>query len=582
VYFRIEAKKMQISKINISNFRGISEAEILINGHTVFIGDNNAGKSTVLEALDLVLGPDRLSRTPVIDEHDFYNGRYLQDGTAIEIKIEVVITELTAEQTRKFKNHLEFWDTKELKLIDEPPLEITDLPHVLPALRIGFTGKYDEDEDDFMGETFYCNPEREDAAFSVFSKRDKRECGFLYLRALRTGSRALSLERGSLLDIILKIRELRPKMWEDILVKLRTTTVAADPSVGVQEVLEGVQKALKEFVPADWGSQPHLKVTDLTRESLRKSLQVFMSTGSEDYFAPFHHQGTGTVNTMVLALLSMIAELKDTVIFAMEEPEIAIPPYTQKRIVNIIRQKANQAIFTSHSPFVLEEFAPEQICLIHRDKGKVFSKAVSLPAHIKPKTYRAEFRLRFSEALLAKRILIAEGSTEATAYSALAKRAEELKPSKYSSLEALGIAVFNAGSQTQISTYGAYFKSLKKQVFAVFDEQSKEDFELIESNTDYQFEIPYKGFEKLLQSEVADTAKKRFLLGIVEAGEWPRHLVEPKDSSDEEEIDAALMSYLKWGKGAAAAADLIGECGINELPASLRKTIFKIKEIIEI
>ena len=39
----------------------------------------------------------------------------------------------------------------------------------------------------------------------LFRKKDKRNCGFLYLRTLRTGSRALSLERGSLLDIILQM-----------------------------------------------------------------------------------------------------------------------------------------------------------------------------------------------------------------------------------------------------------------------------------------------------------------------------------------------------------------------------------------
>ena len=39
------------------------------------------------------------------------------------------------------------------------------------------------------------------------SRASKREFGFIYLRALRTGARALSLERGSLLDIILRLKE---------------------------------------------------------------------------------------------------------------------------------------------------------------------------------------------------------------------------------------------------------------------------------------------------------------------------------------------------------------------------------------
>jgi putative ATP-dependent endonuclease of the OLD family len=133
------------------------------------------------------------------------------------------------------------------------------------------------------------------------------------------------------------------------------------------------------------------------------------------------------------------------VIFAMEEPEIAIPPSTQKRIVDGVRNKSSQAIFTSHSPYVLEEFRPDQILVLRRDaQGRLTAAPLTFPPHIKPKAYSSEFRLRFAEALLARRVLIAEGETETAAYPAAARRLAELDPQNYASLEALGIAVFNA------------------------------------------------------------------------------------------------------------------------------------------
>src|SRR5438128_213022 len=73
---------VKISQLSIENFRGVRAAHLLLPDHAVLIGDNNTGKSTVLEALDLVLGPDRLSRLSPIDEHDFHLGRYLQADTA--------------------------------------------------------------------------------------------------------------------------------------------------------------------------------------------------------------------------------------------------------------------------------------------------------------------------------------------------------------------------------------------------------------------------------------------------------------------------------------------------------------------
>lgn len=76
---------MYVAQVSITNFRGISSAQVDLTGTTALLGDNNSGKSTIFEALELALGPDRLYRKPVIDEHDFYGGRYLDtDGTSIE------------------------------------------------------------------------------------------------------------------------------------------------------------------------------------------------------------------------------------------------------------------------------------------------------------------------------------------------------------------------------------------------------------------------------------------------------------------------------------------------------------------
>lgn len=70
---------MRVSRLQIENFRGIKKAELHFSGHTLLIGGNNVGKSTICEALDLVLGPDRLNRTPPVEEFDFRNAGYLKE-----------------------------------------------------------------------------------------------------------------------------------------------------------------------------------------------------------------------------------------------------------------------------------------------------------------------------------------------------------------------------------------------------------------------------------------------------------------------------------------------------------------------
>ena len=46
---------MNICKIDILNFRGIKNASILVSENAVFVSDNNSRKSTLFEAIDLVM-----------------------------------------------------------------------------------------------------------------------------------------------------------------------------------------------------------------------------------------------------------------------------------------------------------------------------------------------------------------------------------------------------------------------------------------------------------------------------------------------------------------------------------------------
>jgi putative ATP-dependent endonuclease of OLD family len=71
---------MQIRRLILSNFRGVKSGQIKFDGHTILIGGNSLGKSTVCEALDLLLGLDRLSRSNAINEHDFFRRTYIDEG----------------------------------------------------------------------------------------------------------------------------------------------------------------------------------------------------------------------------------------------------------------------------------------------------------------------------------------------------------------------------------------------------------------------------------------------------------------------------------------------------------------------
>ena len=86
---------MHLAKLSIRDFRGIRHADLALNQHNVFIGANNSGKTTIVEALALLFGRDRMVRS--LTEHDFFGGnpgaaQRIRRGPAIFVGILAFVT----------------------------------------------------------------------------------------------------------------------------------------------------------------------------------------------------------------------------------------------------------------------------------------------------------------------------------------------------------------------------------------------------------------------------------------------------------------------------------------------------------
>jgi putative ATP-dependent endonuclease of OLD family len=403
---------VKVVQLKIENFRGIESADLRFDGHALLVGSNNVGKSTICEALDLVLGPDRLNKFPPVEEFDFYNGRYLQpkakpddDPVTIPIRVEVTLIELSPEVQKRCNGHVEFWHMTEKRLLTTGEAAAAMPGISVPCLRLETVAQYDTEEDEFTAETVYTHsPNNTDGGRDSVRREIKRLFGFLYLRALRTGSRALSLERGSLLDVLLRLQNVRTGLWEGAITRLRALDIEKD-AAELQPVLTSIEERLSSYVASSKpGRKTKLYVSQLTREHLRKTMAFFLAMREDQEEVPFQQAGTGTLNTLVLALLSFIAELKpDSVIFAMEEPEIAVQPHTQRRIADYLLLHTKQAFVTSHSPYVIERFTPESTFLLTRGTGGTLqSMCVADATGLKENDYKRYARRGLSECMLGK------------------------------------------------------------------------------------------------------------------------------------------------------------------------------------
>jgi putative ATP-dependent endonuclease of OLD family len=587
--------------LTFQGFRGVQRGTVLLDGHSLLAGPNSIGKSTVCEALDLILGPERMFRRPIVDEYDFYAADYRPvDGVAPEIRLEAVLTGLTEEAQRRFGPHLRRWSPETNDFADATADAITQTDTGQWCLPVVFLGRFNPDEDDFEGGTFFAHPhmalnewDQDDPALGAglkpFTREDKRHCGFLYLRPNRTGSRALTFQRGSLLDTIVDLESTSGEpLWQQVLDDLAGMLITREDSE-FGRIQAQLRARVTKFVSlADGAQAADIRASELTREHAREVLRLFIATSPGGHAVPFNRLSTGTLNQLVFALLTYIADLKGdkAVIFAIEEPEIALPPHGQRRLVDFAMKHMGQVIVTSHSPYVIEKFDPARIIVLNRDgAGDLTSSHVALPPDFSIKRYLVH-RRQFAEAVLARAVLMVEGPTEAVVFPAIADVLDnDPTVTDYLHIDLAGITVFPTENDVSVPVFAPIFKSLGKPVYGIHDTPTKGELKPeIEAKTcdfDKYVVIPYTGIEKLLAAEIPEPVLRRFLEAMRDRADYPAGRGKIADGDNEERIRSLTFDVLKANKGANGgwAVHLIAQCHSRaELPATLADFLLEIDQ----
>ena len=523
----------------------------------------------------MVLGADRLNRFPPVDEYDFYNGQYLDENDEpIPITIDLVLSDLSDELRDKIAPHVEFWNAAERRTLDRDELAAADNAQICVQLRA--QAIYNAEEDEFEAHTYFLHsPDSIDGELKKVGRGIKRLFGFLYLRTIRTGNRALSLERGSLLDVILRTTNTRAGLWESTLQRLAELNPPIDEGAAdLRDILQDIEQRLGEYIPMQGGARKtQLHVSSLTREHLRKTLAFFLKTGEGQSSVPFQRSGTGTLNTLVLALLSYIADIKDGgFIFAMEEPEIALPPHTQRRVANYLLTKSAQCFVTSHSPYVIEMFKPEQIQIIkNAGEGEIEATRVSLESGLKAKTYKQNLRRSYAEAMLSKGVIVGEGITEQFVISHIAQRME-LEDMSLQPLDLAGVTVMAADGDTDLLPLGKFLAFLDIPAFAFYDHNPRfTELQLQEIDQQYELveRIGYDSMESLLVDRISLDTQWTFLsLCLLNNDELnaENKFGIPQDRPTDQRVKHLTKGYLKRTKGEGGAVLLLECCTMAQVP----------------
>lgn len=411
---------MQIASLKIENFRGVKAGFVRFGGHPVLVGDNNTGKTTLIEALTLVLGRDRLLRE--LTEHDFFGSNPQPQD---RIKVVVTITDFPGDDPEQSSQW--FRDERAVvKWLDEVRGEVhpaRNTPTWKLCCQIGVQARFDQDS--LAVETvryFYdhddpVDPFADEAPTSVPVKLIQ-ELSFYLVRASRTWDKVFS--------------------WGNELFKRTMFAAAAQPAAALLAERDRLRKP-DQPIDADPGIQPliqnlnnelalsfpnapevQLRLTSTDSRSVMEAVSAHFA-GADGISIPAARQGSGLVSMQGLLLLLELgrarAENGGEFLMALEEPEVHLPPSAQQRLVQRVQALSTQTFVTTHSPLVASMADPTSVLILKKHDGVLSAEPfleapLTAAAHNWQRKFFQHSRIDVLSALMQPALLVPEGRAD--------------------------------------------------------------------------------------------------------------------------------------------------------------------------
>jgi len=407
---------MKLRRLQIENFRGLRSLQLEFGDTTVLIGENNTGKTAVLDALKFALREVRSRKGCAFDVYDFH----LPNASAEPSAAPPIRLRLTFKEDQPG----EWGDERTGRLSRAKILQVDAEGFSVVILEV--TGQFDSVANDFTQDWNFLNLEGQplsnltDSVLGQF----QNEVSYYYLAALRDATRQFDA-KGTFWRPFLKESELTPEKRakiQRVLTKINKFIVASHNSfTQVTSYLEDVHKIIPLAATDDVVSID--AVPDRLFDLLAKA-QVSLSTGTGAK-VPVGRHGEGTQSLSVLMLFSAFLQTwpHGAPIIALEEPEAHLHPSAVRALWNLIEEIPGQKIISTHSGDLLAEVPPGAVARLHRKNGIVGSRHLAQAGLEERQVRQFNFHIRHArgELLFARCWILGEGETEVTLIPELAR-----------------------------------------------------------------------------------------------------------------------------------------------------------------
>lgn len=409
---------MRLTHARIQNFRGLRDLSLDLDEVTVLLGENNSGKTAVMEALRLCLTEVRSRRGTAFHAYDFH----LMDAAADPSSAEPIRITLT------FAEHESgAWSAKVLRELTGVGVLQLD-PDGRGQVTVRVTARYEPGPKepaqtweflDLAGEPL---PRAEPRALSVLQEL----VSYFYLSALRDASKQFDA-RGRFWRPFLKSSTLDATEKDALEAALKDVNDRIVRSHAGFDAARDKLAALQDIVPLSGGDVVAIdaipgRIFDMLSRTV---VSLGASTGA---WVPVDRHGEGTQSLAVLMLFGAFLDISgmESAIVALEEPEAHLHPTAIRSLWKLIEKLPGQKIISTHSGDLVSEVPVSQVRRFSRGPNGTVAHQMAAGS-LTPdqlRQFNIHVRAHRGELLFARCWLLVEGDTESILLPELARIAE--------------------------------------------------------------------------------------------------------------------------------------------------------------
>jgi len=449
---------MKLSTISIKNYRSLHNPDTInLNELSVILGENNAGKSNLLNSIKLVLTNGNI--TPF----DFFN-------TSEAVIFEFSLSELNSEEKGIFADYL-VDDKLTLKisfnLTDEECEKAVEIKSKVPkeeflravieersdrtlATQVKNDSRLNEyiidptkflkaDAVEVVKKYIRNNPQIEsEEKYIIFNEAKKLYSfipRFLFIPAVKEVDKELSGGKdslfseilGSIFEILCSDDDCKPELKKDrekrdsikkLCEQINNQFNNPQNRLGfIKKLEEDISKSLSEHICK---TGVHLDFSTPSFQEILSLPHISLDDGTQ---TDVNKKGQGLQRSLLLTLLRIFIDYRrennsgKQFFVGIEEPEIYLHPHSQRKMFDILSElsKTNQVFITTHSAVLINKMSnPENIIKLNKTGKETTSKQIKKEWLNDDDLFKIKQNLTVgnSEMFFSKKSVFVEGDTE--------------------------------------------------------------------------------------------------------------------------------------------------------------------------